>query len=25
VQTVADLKAVWPQLQSFLASLGIKL
>jgi hypothetical protein len=25
VQTVADLKAVWPQLQAFLKTLGIKL
>ena len=25
VQTVGDLKAVWPQLQSFLKTLGIKL
>ena len=25
VQTVADLKAVWPQVKSFLATLGVKL
>lgn len=25
VQTVTDLKAVWPQLESFLATLGVKL
>lgn len=25
VQTVSDLKAVWPQVKEFLASLGIKL
>jgi hypothetical protein len=25
VQTVTDLKAVWPQLEAFLATLGVKL